>query len=157
MGSGVVSVRVGRAVGRALALGVVSARRSEGVGGRNRPTTVCALASGAAGESPLSVVLPESGTAGATGTEIIWFWLFSDSMGGNNGVRSTVCSGGSEGVVFGWQQHWWQLGRWSRSRQRLLASAGESTSGKVAGERVGVRASVSKSVGVRDGRVGSDT
>ena len=78
-------------------------------------------------------------------------------MGGSNGVRSVVHGGGSEGVGFGWRQHGRQLGRWSRSRQRLLASARELSLGKVAGEGVGVRASVSESVGIRDGRGGSVT
>ena len=78
-------------------------------------------------------------------------------MGGRNGVRSAVRGGGSEGVGFLWRQHRRNLGRWSQSRQQLLVSARESTSGKVAGEGFGVGDSVRESVGDKDGRGGSDT
>ena len=71
MGGGVGSVRVGRAVGGELALGTVATSRSEGVGERKRPTAARLLVSGTAAESPLFVVLQESGAAGATGMAIL--------------------------------------------------------------------------------------
>ena len=76
-------------------------------------------------------------------------------MGRSVGVRRAVCGVGSEGISFGWRQRCRQLGRQSRSRQRLLASARELTSGTAAGEGVDVGESVSEGVGVRDGRGGS--
>ena len=46
MGGGVGGVRVSISVGEAMASGMVAARRSEGLGGKKRPTAARALASG---------------------------------------------------------------------------------------------------------------
>ena len=57
-------------------------------------------------------------------------------MGGIVSVRSAVRGGGREGVEFKWQQRQWQIGRRSQSRQRILASARESTLGTAESEGV---------------------
>ena len=125
MGSG---VRVGRAVGVALASWTVAAGGSKGVGGRKRPAAERATESGTVrvwdgsivndgSNEPLFVVLPVSGTIEASGTASVYFWFLPDIVGGGVGVGSAV--------------------KW------------------LAGKGIGVGDSVSKGVGVKDGRGGN--
>ena len=74
---------------------------SEGVGGQKQPMAERALASGKVGvwdgsgfgdcsDNPLFVDIPLSGTVEASGTAILYFWFFPNSVGGFVGVGSAV-------------------------------------------------------------------
>ena len=157
MGGGVSGVKVGRAVGGALASEKLSAVRSEGIGGWKRKTSARALASVTVGfwdGSRKPFVCGSSsvwdGWSDGYGKPLVLFLL---------GQHGRQCRGQNRST------RWWQRGRrlWvattpaaARSLESdsaaARASARGSMSGTSAGKGIGIRESVSEGVGVGDGR-----
>ena len=153
MGGG---VRVGRAVGRALASGTAAAGSSKGVRGRKRPTAVRASASGMVwyvwrlGRQRKAFVCSSSGVW--DGRSVGYGKLLVLVLPGQHGRwrQGRKRDGGGKGVDVGWQRRQRQL--WCRRQgwKMLLALVRALKSGKAAGNGIGVGDSVNEGVGVGD-------